>query len=58
MARPKTIAELTHTCRYCKSMATHVSKRTVARTTTTYYFYCDKHKTPNALALGERRGPS
>lgn len=48
---PLTIAALTHTCRYCKSRAAYVSKKVTGRTTIKHYFYCEKHKTPNAIKL-------
>lgn len=40
-----------HTCYYCKSPAIYVSVRYLGQYGHTYYFYCERHKTPHARPI-------
>lgn len=54
MSIKKMLAALNHKCRYCKQPATYVSTAPLSERASKFYFYCDKHKTPNAVSLDER----
>lgn len=49
----KVLACQPHTCRVCRKPATHVSHRPVEGKTK-FYFYCERHKTRDAVAMEER----